>query len=322
MNLLRLLWRTTICAIGLASVSAFGAYPEKPLKIIVPYSAGGAADTTARLIGQRLADRLKQPVVVENKPGASGTIGAASVATASPDGYTLLVDATGFTTNPSLFAKLPYDTSKDFVPISLIAKIPALLVVPSNSSLKSLQDLVKSAREKPGKFTYASAGNGGAQHLAAELFSQALKLDMVHVPYKGGAPALTDLIGGQVDMMFSAVSASGPHVKGGKLRALASTGAKPPPGFADLPTISSSAIPGFEVYEWNGLFAPKGTPAPVVERLEKEVRAIVAQPDIQARLAELGAEPVGSSAADFAAFLKSETAKWSKVIKSANIKAD
>jgi tripartite-type tricarboxylate transporter receptor subunit TctC len=310
------------CAIGLGSTGALGAYPEKPLKIIVPYSAGGAADTTARLIGQKLADRLKQPVVVENKPGASGTIGAASVATAPADGYTLLLDATGHTTNPSLFAKLPYDTAKDFVPISLVTRIPALLVVPASSPFKSVQDVVKAAREKPGKLTYASAGNGGAQHLAGELFSQAQKLEMIHVPYKGGAPALTDLIGGQVDMMFSAVSASGPHVKGGRLRALATTGVKPTAGFTELPTVAASGVPGFEVYEWNGLFAPKGTPAAVVERLEKEVRAIVAQPDVQQRLAELGAEPVGSSAADFAAFLKSETAKWSKVIKDGNIRAE
>ena len=307
------------CAIA---SGAFGAWPEKPIKLIVPYSAGGAADTTARLIGQRLADRLKQPVVVENKAGASGTIGAAAVATAAPDGYTLLLDATGHTTNPSLFAKLPYDSARDFIPISLITRIPNLLVVPAASGTKSVQELIKAAREKPGKLTYASAGNGGAQHLAAELFTQALKLDMVHVPYKGGAPALTDLMGGQVDMMFSAVSASGPLVKGGKLRALATTGNKPTAGFADLPTVAASGVPGFEVYEWNGLFAPKGTPPAIVERLEREVREVVKQPEVQQKLSDLGAEPVGSGAADFAAFLKSETAKWSKVIKDANIKAD
>ena len=310
-----------VAACAIAS-GAFGAWPEKPIKLIVPYSAGGAADTTARLIGQRLADRLKQPVVVENKAGASGTIGAAAVATAAADGYTLLLDATGHTTNPSLFAKLPYDSAKDFIPISLITRIPNLLVVPANANAKSVQDLIKAAREKPGKLTYASAGNGGAQHLAAELFTQALKLDMVHVPYKGGAPALTDLMGGQVDMMFSAVSSSGPLVKGGKLRALATTGNKPTAGFADLPTVAASGVAKFEVYEWNGLFAPKGTPPAIVERLEKEVREVVKQPDVQQKLSDLGAEPVGSSAADFAAFLKSEAAKWSKVIKDANIKAD
>lgn len=316
------LLRAAFFAFALASAGAVAAYPEKPVKVIVPYSAGGAADTTARLIGQRLADRLKQPVVIENKAGASGTIGAAAVATAPPDGYTLLLDATGHTTNPSLFAKLPYDTAKDFLPISLIARIPNLLVVPPSSPAKSVQDLVKAAREKPGKLTYASAGNGGAQHLAGELFAQALKLDLVHVPYKGGAPALTDLMGGQVDMMFSAVSSSGPLVKGGKLRALATTGSKPTSGFTELPTVAAAGVPNFEVYEWNGLFAPKGTPEAVVQRLQKEVKEIVAQPDVQQRLTELGAEPVGSTSAEFAAFLKSETSKWSKVIKDANIKAD
>ena len=319
----RLSLRIVSCACALVSAVSIAAYPEKPVRIVVPYSAGGAADTTARLIGQRLADRLKQPVVVENKAGASGTIGAAAVATAAGDGYTLLLDATGHTTNPSLFAKLPYDTSKDFIPISLITRIPNLLVVPPSSPAKSVQDLVKAARDKPGKLTYASAGNGGAQHLAGELFAQALKLDLVHVPYKGGAPALTDVMGGQVDMMFSAVSASGPLVKGGKLRALATTGNKATAGFAELPTVfAASGVPRFEVYEWNGLFAPKGTPEAVVARLQREVQEIVAQPDVQQRLTELGAEPVGSTSTEFANFLKSETAKWSKVIKDANIKAD
>jgi tripartite-type tricarboxylate transporter receptor subunit TctC len=320
MTLLSLRVASFACA--MLSAASIAAYPDKPVKIVVPYSAGGAADTTARLVGQHLADRLKQPVVVENKAGASGTIGAAAVASAPGDGYTLLLDATGHTTNPSLFAKLPYDTAKDFVPISLITRIPNLLVVPPSSPAKSVQDLVKSARNKPGKLTYASAGNGGAQHLAGELFTQALKLDLVHVPYKGGAPALTDVMGGQVDMMFSAVSASGPLVKGGKLRALATTGNKSTAGFAELPTVAASGVPRFEVYEWNGLFAPKGTPEAVVMRLQKEVQEIVAQADVQQRLTELGAEPVGSTSAEFANFLKSETSKWSKVIKDANIKAD
>ena len=318
----RLCLRVAAFACAFVSAASIAAYPDKPVKIVVPYSAGGAADTTARLIGQRLGDRLKQTVLVENKPGGSGTIGAAAVAMAPGDGYTLLLDATGHTTNPSLFSKLPYDATKDFVPISLITRIPNLLVVPASSPFKSMQDLVKAARDKPGKLTYASAGNGGAQHLAAELFAQALKINLVHIPYKGGAPALTDVMGGQVDMMFSAVSASGPFVKGGKLRALATTGSKPTPGFADLPTVAASAVPGFEVYEWNGLFAPKGTPVAIVQRLQKEVQEIVAQPDVQKRLTDLGAEPVGSTSTEFANFLASETAKWSKVIKDANIKAD
>jgi tripartite-type tricarboxylate transporter receptor subunit TctC len=311
-----------LLALALLPLGAGAAWPEKAVKIIVPYPAGGAADTTARLIGQQLALRLGQPVVVENKAGASGTIGAAAVASAPADGHTLLLDATGHATNASLYAQLPYKTA-DFIPISLVAVIPNLLVVPPTSPAKSLQDLVKTARDQPGKLTFASAGSGGAQHLAAELFRQAQSLELVHVPYKGGAPALTDVMGGSVDMMFSAVSSSGPLVKAGKLRALATTGKRRTAGFADVPTVAEAAnAPRFEVYEWNGLFAPKGTPQPIVNRLEAEMKAIVAQPAVRQRLADLGAEPVGSSAPEFADFLRNETAKWAAVIKGAGIKAD
>ncbi len=307
--------------LALFAGATWAAYPEKPVRIIVPYPAGGAADTTARIVGQHLSTRLGQPVIVENKPGASGSIGASVAASALPDGYTLLLDATGHAVNPSLL-KLPYDTAKDFAPISLLVRVPALLVVPPGSPAKNVQDLIRIARDKPEDTSFASAGNGTAQHLAGELFAQGFKLRLMHVPYKGGAPALTDLMGGQVDMMFSASSASGPHVKSGKLRALATTGSERSGSFPDLPTVAESGVPGFSVYEWNGLFARSGTPLPVLQKLEAEVRQIMAQPDVRQRFADLGAEVVNSSSPELGEFVRTETEKWAKVIREAKIQVD
>lgn len=319
MSILRFVGISIVLALSAGGVH--GAYPEKPVRIVVPYPAGGAADTTARIIGQHLSTRLGQPVIVENKPGASGSIGASAVASSSPDGYTLLLDATGHAVNPGLL-KLPYDTAKDFAPISLLVRVPALLVVPPGSPAKTLQDLVRIARDKPESTSFASAGNGTAQHLAGELFAQGFKLRLMHVPYKGGAPALTDLMGGQVDTMFSASSASGPHVKSGKLRALATTGTERSSSFPDLPTVAESGLPGFSVYEWNGLFARSGTPQPILQKLETEVRQIMEQPDVRKRFAELGAEVVGSNSAELGEFVRTETAKWAKVIREAKIQVD
>ncbi|KAB2901920.1 MAG: tripartite tricarboxylate transporter substrate binding protein [Burkholderiaceae bacterium] len=297
-------------------------WPDKPIKLVVPYPAGGNADNTARLLATQLSGRLGQPVVVDNRPGGSGTIGAAAVAKAPADGYTLLLDATAFTVNPSLFPKLPFDAAKDFVPISLVMQAPLLLVVPAASPLQSVADVVKAARARPGQLTYASAGNGGAQHLAGELFKQGEKISLTHIPYRGGAPALTDLIGGQVDLMFSATTASGPFVKGGKLRALAITSARRVEGWEPVPTVAEAGVPGFQVHEWNGLFAPAGTPPPVLQRLEAETRAIVASPEMKKHFAELGVQGVGSSAAEFQAFVKAETAQWAGVIRTSGIRLD
>lgn len=301
---------------------AQGAWPDKPLKLVVPYPAGGNADTIARLLATQLGERLGQPVVVDNRPGGSGTIGAAVVAKAAPDGHTLLLDATAFTVNPSLFAKLPYDAAKDFAPISLVMQAPLLLVVPTTSPFKTVADLVQAAKARPGHLTYASAGNGGAQHLAAELFKQGQKVAITHIPYRGGAPALTDLVGGQVDFMFSATTASGPFVKGGKLRALAVSSARRAEGWDAVPTVAEAGLPGFQVSEWNGLFAPAGTPRAVLERLEAETRAIVASPEMKKRFADMGVQGVGSRTTEFAGFLKAETAKWAQVIRTSGIHMD
>lgn len=300
--------------LGLAAVSplhAQGAWPERPIELVVPYPAGGNADSTARLLGTQLSERLGQPVVVDNRPGAGGTIG-----------YTLLLDATAFTVNPGLYAKLPYDAAKDFVPVSQVTRVPMLLVVPAQSPAKSTADILRMARAAPGKLSFASAGNGGAQHLAGELFKQGAKVSITHIPYRGGAPALTDLVSGTVDLMFSATSASGAFVKAGKLRALAITSASRSADWPQLPTVAESGVPGFEAYEWNGLFAPAGTPAPVLARLEKETRAALESAELRKRLADLGVQSVGSSSAEFQRFIQAETAKWAQVVKTSGIHAD
>ena len=312
----------TAGVLSAAPAQAQGTWPDKPLKLVVPYPAGGNADNTARLLATQLGQRLGQQVVVDNRPGGSGTIGAAAVAKAPADGYTLLLDATAFTVNPSLFPKLPFDAAKDFAPISLVLQVPLLMVVPANSPFQSVADVAKAARARPGHLTYASAGNGGAQHLAGELFKQGQKVAITHIPYRGGAPALTDLIGGQVDVMFSATTASGPFVKSGKLRALAISSPRRVEGWESVPTVAESGVPGFQVSEWNGLFAPAGTPRPVLERLEAETRAIVASPEMKKRFAELGVQGVGSSAQEFSSFLKAETTKWAEVIRTSGIRMD
>ena len=312
----------TAGVLSAAPAQAQGTWPDKPLKLVVPYPAGGNADNTARLLATQLGQRLGQQVVVDNRPGGSGTIGAAVVAKAPADGYTLLLDATAFTVNPSLFPKLPFDAAKDFAPISLVLQVPLLMVVSANSPFQSVADVAKAAKARPGHLTYASAGNGGAQHLAGELFKQGQKVAITHIPYRGGAPALTDLIGGQVDLMFSATTASGPFVKSGKLRALAISSPRRVEGWESVPTVAESGVPGFQVSEWNGLFAPAGTPRPVLERLEAETRAIVASPEMKKRFAELGVQGVGSSAQEFSSFLKAETTKWAEVIRTSGIRMD
>ena len=312
----------TLCAAGAAWAQAPQPWPDKPIKLVVPYPAGGTADNTARLLATQLSSRLGQQVVVDNRPGGSGTIGASAVTKSTPDGYTLLLDATAFTVNPSLFAKLPFDAAMDFAPISLVMQAPLMLVVPATSPLNSVAEVIKAGRAKPARLTYASAGNGGAQHLAGELFQQGSKTSLTHIPYRGGAPALTDLIGGQVDMMFSAITSSGAFVKSGKLRALAIASSQRTEGWEQVPTVAESGLPGFQVNEWNGLFAPAGTPQPVLQRLETETRAIVASADMKKRFTEMGVQGVGSSAQDFSAFLKTETAKWAAVIRTSGISID
>lgn len=305
-----------------ANAHVWAAWPDKPIKLVVPYSPGGAADALARAVATDLGLRLKQQVIIENKPGAGGTIGAQSVATAPADGYTFLYDATSFAVNPSLYLKLPFSYSKDFVPVSMVARIPTLLVVPASSPFKSIADLVQHAKKNPAKLSYASAGNGGAAHLSGELFKQGYKVSIVHIPYRGGAPALTDLAGGQVDMMFSAVTASGPMVKSGRLRAIATAFDKRLDSMPDVPTVAESGLKGFSAYEWNAIFAPAGTPAEVVKRMETEMRDVLASAAMRDRLATLGALPAAGGAKELGDFVSAESAKWASVIKSSQITVD
>lgn len=313
-----------LCAVAgailaLFTQAAIAAYPDHAIRLIVPYSAGGAADTQARLVAVGLGARLGQPIVVENHPGASGTIGAAFVAHASADGYTLLYDATAFAVNPLLYKSLPYDSKRDLRPISLISLTPNLLVVRADSPYHGIADLTAAARSKPGRITFGSPGQGTAQHVAAALYAQGFGLKLVHVPYKGGAPALADLMGGQIDMMFSNMSASYPLVRGGKLRALAVSSKSRVP---EVPTVAESGLPGYEVYEWNGMFAPAGVPDEIAGKVETAVQATLRDPSVRSRLTALGAQPIGSSAQEFGKFVDHEMNRAKQILNESGIKSE
>ena len=293
------------------------AFPERPITIVVPYAPGGAADAVARVVATRLGAKLGGSVIVDNKAGASGTIGASFVAKAPADGYTMLYDATPHSINPHLFAKMPY-ASTALQPLSLVMLAPNVLIVKADAPFKNVGDLIAKAKAQPGKINFASGGSGTVQRLAAELFRQQLGLDMVHVPYKSGGPAITDVIAGQVDFMFGTVAATYPHVAGGKLRALAVSAPERSKRLPDVPTVAEAAIPGYEAYEWNGVFLP----ADVATKLQQALQEVLKEDEVKQRLADLGAQPIGSTPADFAAFLKKEDAKWGEVVKKGNIKLD
>lgn len=310
-----------IAACAFAAVVAHAAFPERTITIIVPYAPGGAADAVARLLATRLGTKLSTSVIVDNKAGASGTIGASYVAKANADGYTLLYDATPYSINPHLFPKMPY-ASNALQPLSLVLLAPNVLIVKSDSPLKNIHDLVARAKAAPGKLNFASGGSGTVQRLAAELMRQQLNLDMVHVPYKSGGPAITDVMAGQVDFMFGTVAATYPHVSGGKLRALAVSAPERSKRLPDVPTVAETVIPGYEAYEWNGVFLPAGTPEPIAAKLRDAVQEVMKEDEMKQRLADMGAQPVGSTPAEFAAFLKKEDAKWGEVVRKGNIKLD
>lgn len=316
-----------LCAVvgailALFTQAAIAEYPDHAIRLIVPYSAGGAADTQARLVAVGLGARLGQPIVVENHPGASGTIGAAFVAHASADGYTLLYDATAFAVNPLLYKSLPYDSKRDLRPISLISLTPNLLVVRTDSPYHGIADLTAAARSKPGRITFGSPGQGTAQHVAAALYAQGFGLKLVHVPYKGGAPALADLMGGQIDIMFSNMSASYPLVRGGKLRALAVSSKSRVPELPEVPTVAESGLPGYEVYEWNGMFAPAGVPDEIARKVETAVQATLRDPSVRSRLTALGAQPIGSSAQEFGKFVDHEMNRAKQILNESGIKSE
>jgi len=305
--------------VGLASSSDF---PVKPIRVIVPYAPGGGTDTTGRILAQKLTDKLGQSVIVDNRPGAAGIIGSDIVAKAAPDGYTLLVVAGAHAINPSLYRKLPYDTVKDFAPVAFLVTAPNILVVNTSIPANSVKELIALVKAKPGQLSFGSGGIGQTPHLAGELFKSMAGVTINHIPYKGGAPATTDLIGGRISMMFGGMVLTLPYVKAGRLRALATTGATRSKAVPDLPTIAESGLPGYEADEWFGAFAPASTPRNILQKLNTNTRDILVTPDAQQQFAGLGAEFVDMNVREFADFVKKQIAKWANVVKDANIQAE
>ncbi|MGB6104017.1 MAG: tripartite tricarboxylate transporter substrate binding protein [Pusillimonas sp.] len=303
----------------LASASAQAEYPERPVTIVVPLSAGGVTDTVARLLGKRLSEELGKPFVIENKPGAGGAIGAESVANAKADGYTLIMGTvSSHAINPSVYKSLRYDNIKDFMPVSLVAQGPNLLVVNPSVPVKTVPELIQWIKDNPGKVSYGSTGVGTSTHLAAELFKQMTGVDMVHVPYKGSAPMMTDLISGQVQLAFDNMPTALAQAKADKLRAIAVTSKSPWPLEPGIPTVDAS-LPGYEIVSWQGLFAPAKSPGDIVEKLSATTQKIMHEPEMVQRLQELGTNAIGSSSTDFSQFVAAETSKWAEVAQKAGV---
>jgi tripartite-type tricarboxylate transporter receptor subunit TctC len=311
----------SLALVGAGSAIA-QAWPSHPVKVIVPYATGGPADVYARFLAQRLGDQLGQAFVVENKPGAGAVIGTDQVAKSPPDGYTLLLMSNTHTVNETLLANKPYSLTRDFVAVAPINYSDLVLVAHPSAGIANVQQLLKVAKERPGKLNYASSGTGTPYHMAGELFKSMTGTSIVHVPYKGSSGARTDVIGGQVDLMFDAVTTMAEQVKGGKVKAIGTTGRKRSAVLPDVPTIDESGVPGYEATIWLGLLAPKGTPADVVKRLNESVSRIASQPDVQQAWAQQGATALVMDPPTFEKYLQDDIAKWAKVIRSANIKAD
>ncbi len=317
---------SSVAALALCLVPALAAaqaWPSKPLKVVVPFTAGGSTDTVARIIAEKLSPRLGQPVIVENKAGAGGAIGSDFVAKSPPDGYTMLVGTSStMAIAPHVYTKLPYDPTRDLAPVVLLGTADIMVVVNSDVPVRTVKDLLAFAKAKPGKLTFASGGNGSISHLLGEYFKTMAGVDLLHVPYKGDAQMVTDLLGGQVSMAFGTAVAFLPHVKTGKVIALAVTNPKRSTTQGHLPTVSEAGVPGYEAVQWFGIAVPAGTPRGNVERLNTEIRAILAMPEVRARFGELGFDVVGDKPEEFAEFLRAENAKWKKIAQAAGTKLD
>jgi len=316
--------RLTAAAAALPALPRFAAaqaYPSKPIHWIVPFPPGGPADILARLFGQWLNERMGQPVIVENRAGAGSNIGTEATVRAAPDGYTLMLVTTANAVNASLYSKLSYNFMRDIAPVAGLIRVPAVLEVTPSLPVKSVPEFIAYAKANPGKLAMASAGNGTIQHVAGEMFKTMTGVNMVHVPYRGQAPALTDLIGGQVQVMFDSLPATVQQIKAGKVRVLAVTTASRVPALPDAPTVADF-VPGYEASAWYGVGAPAGTPPDIVARLNREINAAFADPRIKARLIDLGGTALTGSAADFGTMVAAETEKWAKVVRAANVHAD
>ena len=318
--------RTLLLAAALAALpmAAFAqGYPSKPIRFVVPYPPGGPLDTIARLLGQKVAESVKQPVIVDNKPGAGGNIGADFVAKAPADGYTILMGAVAtHAINPTLYAKIPYDPVRDFSPVTQVASTPNVLVVNPSLPVASVADLVAYAKANPGKLNFGSGSTGSAGHLAGELFKSLAGVQMTHIPYKGAAPAMQDLVGGQIHLMFDNMASSLTQVRAGRVKALAVTTAKRSSLAPELPTVAESGLAGFDISTWFGIFAPAGTPREAIARLHTEFTRALAAPDVREKMINLGAEPVGNTPAEFATYIRAEAEKYARVIKASGAKAD
>ena len=312
-----------LALLAFASLARADDYPSRPIRFVVPYPAGGPLDTVARLLGQKVSESMKQPVIVDNRPGAGGNIGADFVAKAAPDGYTILMGAVAtHAINPTLYSHIPYDPVADFMPVTQVASTPNVLVVNPSLPSKNVREFIAYAKANPGKLNFGSGSTGSAGHLAGELFKTMAGVDMTHVPYKGAGPAMQDLVAGQIQLMFDNLASSLGQIRAGKVRALAVTTAKRTSLAPDLPTIAESGLPGFDINTWFGVFVPAKTPQPIVDRLHAEFTRALAMPDVRQKMVDLGAEPVGSTPAEFAAYIRSEKDKYARVIKASGAKVD
>jgi tripartite-type tricarboxylate transporter receptor subunit TctC len=323
-HLLSRLLAAALITVSLApSLALAQAYPAKPIRLVVPFPPGGSLDVIARAIGQKLSEAWGQPVVIDNRPGAGGNIGADLVAKSTPDGYTILEGALStHAVNVSLYSRMPYDPIKDFAPITLVAVTPNVLVLNPSVPANSVKELIAYAKANPGKLSFGSGSNGSAGHLAGELFKSDAGVDMVHVPYKGGAPAMQDLLGGQIQLMFDNLANSMQQVRAGKLKALAVTTAHRSSLVPDLPTLSEAGVPGFDIYTWWGFMAPAGTPREIIAKWNTEVTRILNTPEMKAFFAQQGAEPAPDTPEQFAALIKSEIPKYAKIVKDSGAKVD
>ena len=317
------------CALASATLPAAHAqapaasWPSKPIRWVVPFPPGGAMDAIARTLGEKAGKTLGQPFVIENKPGAGGNIGADFVAKQPGDGYTLMITSIGMATNKPLYGKLSYDPIKDFAPVSLLAVVPNVLVTNAiQPDVKTAKDVIAAARKAPGKLTYASAGNGTSIHLAGEVFTSLAQVDMLHVPYKGSGPAVSDLLGGQVNYMFDSITSARPHIESGKLRALGLTTAKRSKSLPNVPTLAEAGLPGYEVSPWFAVFMPAATPKDIVAKVNTALLEAMKDPDVVKRLETIGAEPVGSTPEEMAQHLARESERWTKLIQERGIKLD
>ena len=326
-NWIKLLSAASLASLALAATTATAQaaatpFPEKPMRIVVTFTTGGAPDTLARILSEKLSNVWGQTVIVDNKPGAGGNTGADFVAKAAPDGYTIVVGTVGtHSINPALYSKMPYDAVKDFTPITLLATTPNMLVVHNDVPAKNLKDFIALGK-KEGKMTFASSGSGTSIHVSGELFKTMTGIDMVHIPYKGRATAIPDVLGGRVTMMFDNMPSSLQLVREGKLRALGVTSTTRSPAAPEIPTIAESGLPGFDAVSWFALFAPANTPKPIIDKWQTEVRRILKLPDVAKRLADAGLDTVGGTPEELAAYQRSEITKWAKVVKDSGAKAD